>query len=149
MRYQRRFECGRCGQCCGVDDKECWPVEWPERLDRMDPHELEMTFPVIALVGIPSHGALQHGTVTVDGVTYDYCWHKDGGLRKSKDDNKCPFLVHDEENGPWLCGLVGTTEEWRWEQQCRPWPRPNMSDHDMRQYIEEYPKCSYGWRLID
>jgi hypothetical protein len=146
----RTCPCTRCGQCCGKDGAECWPKEWPSALKRFNKDELIERFPVISLIGLPRDTGVTEGIVKVDDKEFAYEWLEDGGLVAPGTETQCPFLEEAKLKGGSLsCGLHSTSEHWRWEKQCAPWPPETMMADKAKEFAEANPLCSYVWRPVD
>jgi hypothetical protein len=135
----RHGVCLRCGQCCGAEGGEAWPKNMMERFRKTinDNGELVFTHVLGLFINQPDEGAL-----CIDDKVFPYSII-DGV--PTIEDGWCPFLVHDERNEQYLCGLVGTSEQARFEATCQPIPVRIMNDRDKKFYKDDYPKCSYVW----
>jgi hypothetical protein len=143
---RRKMICMRCGQCCGADGKEGWPKHFPDALSDITEEEINNLHPVIGLIGIPRDTGVTSGSVIVDDKVYTYEWLESGGLVKQGSETECPFLYYHKEDGPYLCGLADTSEDWRWKKQCAWYPKTEMNDYEVKMFLEDYPKCSYRWK---
>lgn len=133
---KRTGKCNKCGQCCGADGGHGWPKNWFIILEQYTKEELNEYLPVIGLIGIPRDTGVASGTVTIDGKDYEYEWATGEKLRKPGTEEQCPFLYKKKKK--WYCALVKSSEEWRWEKQCKNWPSTYSSS-----IKKNYPKCSY------
>ncbi len=141
INYVRIGSCSRCGQCCGADSLGCWSESWPEDFFGYTQDQLDTIFPVPALLGVPRPNHLS-GQIEIDGYIIKYYWYK--GLRKSKDNAECPFLVYESDTGFYACVLARTRYDF-WVRNCEFYPGPTMGYFEKEQYIKEHPKCSYEW----
>lgn len=150
VKFIRKSECCRCGQCCGVDDVYPWAKSLQESMKSFSPEEVELYMPIIALIGLPAHTGKNSGIVTIGDKEFPYIWHENGQLAKQGTDSLCPFVYYHEENGPWICALVDTEEQWRWERQCKKYPRRiRWHEREVKEFHEAVPKCSYKYRIVD
>ncbi|MHA2375575.1 MAG: hypothetical protein ACXAB9_05370 [Candidatus Thorarchaeota archaeon] len=160
--YIRKLECNRCGQCCGADGGAGFSVNLEEAIKasavdergEVVPLTQEMVdemVPIIGLIGLPMHTGKTSGVVDIDGKKFPYRWLENGRLVRDGSDLLCPFAVYHKDNGPWLCGLVDTSEQWRWEYQCKDFPFRRIIQHMSKAEAihRGFPKCSYRWRPVD
>ena len=139
----RQGSCNNCGQCCGFSEDgnhtNPWPDHWPGSIVEWSEDACNQV-PLFRLVTPPHISGQLSGIVEVNGREFSYYWH--GGLRKSLEDHRCPFLV-DNGDGRHLCGVYGTSHHEIWATTCNQFPKKEMTMLEAINTFKRYPNCSF------
>ena len=157
----------RCGGCCGAagspNQANPWPRNWFEHHRQWRHADFQANWSYATLFGIiagPDGKPLKqqdYGNVRFvgGGPARNYYWVWKNG-QPCKDTSvahdgsayslECPFLADDPGDGSRPCGLVGESEEPRYQTTCFPeGPLEFADQRSVDQWKTDHPLCVFDW----